>query len=250
MRASVFAICAGILVWLAANAVHAASLPIVNPGFEADFAAPNSFPVLTPQGWSLHDPNGIVDFNLDAIGVLNPTASTFFPAGAPEGSNVALVFLSGDVGGGHAGVSQILDATLQPETFYTLSVAVGNIASGFGAPPFDSFFDLDGFPGYAVQLLAGGVVIAEDANTLAATLEEGSFATSTVEIEIGAQHAQLGAPLAIRLLNLNTPGTPDEPGIEVDFDDVHLEATALPAPSPSALALGAIAALVALSRRR
>ena len=239
-----------ILVWLAAATAHAVSLPVANPGFEADFAAPNSFPVLTPQGWSLYDPSGIVEFNLDAIGVLNPTASTFFPAGAPEGSNVALVFLSGDVGGGRAGVSQILAVTLESETIYTLTVAVGNIASGFGAPPFDSFFNLDGFPGYGVQLLAGDAVIAEDANTLAATLGEGSFDTSVVAIEIGTEHAQLGAALAIRLVNLNTPGTPDEPGIEVDFDDVHLDATPVPAPSRVAQSLGAIATLVALCRRR
>jgi hypothetical protein len=246
----VFAACAAILVQLVATAALATSQPVDNPGFEADLAAPNSFPVLTPQGWSLYDPTGIVDFNLDAIGVLNPTGSTFFPAGAPEGSNVALVYLSGDVGGGHVGVSQILTVNLEAETSYTLSVAVGNIASGFGAPPFDSFFDLDGFPGYAVQLLAGDVVIAEDANGLAATLGEGSFDSSIVQIETGAEHPQLGAPLAIRLVNLNTPGTPDEPGIEVDFDDVQLDATPVPSPSRAALGLGAIATLVALGRRR
>ena len=234
---------------LGAATAHAAPVPVANPGFEADFAAPNSFPVLTPQGWSLYDPHGIVDQTVDAIGVLNPTSSTYFPAGAPEGSNVALVFLSGDTGGGPVGLLQLLAATLQPDTAYTLAVEVGNIASGVGAPPFDQFFDLDGFPGYAVQLLAGGVVIAEDANTLAATLAEGTFATSTVAIEVGAQHAQLGAALAIRLVNLNIPGTPTEPGIEVDFDDVRLDATPVPEPSLAAQAIGAIAALAARHRR-
>jgi hypothetical protein len=51
-------------------------------------------------------------------------------------------------------------------------------------------------------------------------------------------------------VNLNTPGTPDEPGIEVDFDDVQLDATPVPSPSRAALGLGAIATLVALGRRR
>ena len=40
---------------------------------------------------------------------------------------------------------------------------------------FDVFFDLSGFPGYAVQLLAGGVVVAEDHNTLAGSIPEGEF---------------------------------------------------------------------------
>jgi hypothetical protein len=236
---------------LAAAAVaRAEPVPIGNASFEADPVATNSFAALTPQSWSLYDPNEIVDRSLDAIGVLNPTSSTFFPGGAPDGDNVALVFLSGDTGGGHVGLVQTLDATLAAHTAYALAVDVGNIASGIAAPPFDQFYDLDGFPGYAVQLLAGDVVVAEDANGLAPSLAEGTFATSVVELTTGADPAQLGAPLAIRLVNLNTPGTEEAPGIEVDFDDVRLDATAVPEPSRAALAAAALIALATKLARR
>lgn len=212
-----------------ASAAFAAPLPVVNHGFEANFAAPNSFPVLIPTGWMLYDPSGIVDQGIDAVGVLNPTGSTFFPDGAPEGSNVALIFLAGDVGGGVVGLRQnIAGAVFQQGIRYTLSVEVGNIASGVGAPPFDQFFDLDGFPGYRVEILAGNFVVAADDNTLAALIPEGEFRTSTVTFDCTPGHPAIGLPVGIRLINLNIPGTPTEPAIEVDFDDVRLDAAPIP----------------------
>lgn len=211
---------------LGAPAAWAEPIAIENAGFEADFANPNSFPVLAPQGWTRFDPGNIIDFSSDALGVLNPSQSTFFPGGAPEGRNVALVYLAGDVGTTPAGLSQVLPASLRAGLTYTLRVEVGNIASGFGAPPFNVFFDLDGFPGYAVQLLAGGSVVAEDHNTLGGSIPEGTFATSTVSLRVGPGHPRLGQALEVRLINLNVPGTPGSPGIEVDFDRVRLEATA------------------------
>ncbi len=199
------------------------ALTISNPGFETDFADPGCFALFTPTGWDAFDPNGILGGG-DFLGALDPTGSTFFPSGAPEGINVALVFLDGDIGGGPVGVTQVLGDTLQPNTAYTLTVQVGDIASGQGPPPCDTagFFNLAGFPGYQVQLLAGGVVLAQDNNTLAATLTDGAFDLSTVSVTIGSAHPQLGQALEVRLINLNTVGTLAEPGIEVDFDDVML----------------------------
>lgn len=146
----------------------------------------------------------------------------------PEGRNAALVYLAGQPGAGEAGLFQTLGATLQPSTQYTLSVAVGNIDSGTGLPPFDGFgfFNLAGFPGYRVELRAGDVLLAADDNSLQTA--DGTFATATVEATIGADHLALGQPLTIRLVNLNLPGTPDEPGIEVDFDQVLLQAVPIP----------------------
>ncbi len=218
------------LIWSAGHA-SAAPIAITNPGFETDFAANNTFRVLVPAGWTIFDPNGIVEQGNDAVGVLNPTGSTFFPAGAPEGRNAALVFLAQDVGGGPAGLSQILASNLAANTRYTLTVEVGNIASGFGAPG-NTFYDLDGFPGYQVQLLAGGEVIVQDDNSLAASIPEGEFRTSTIMVDIGTAHPRLGQSLEVRLINLNIPGTPTEPAIEVDFDDVRLDATPIPPACP------------------
>ncbi|MBL8756809.1 MAG: hypothetical protein JNK35_00080 [Phycisphaerae bacterium] len=209
-----------------------ADIPVANHSFEADPAAPNSFPVLIPSGWQAYDPGGIIDQAVDAIGVLNPTGGTFFPA-APDGSNVALLSLSGDRGTTPVGIMQTLSHALQPNTTYALRVEVGNIASGIGAPPFAVFFNLDGFPGYAVELLAGGEVLAADVNSLGDLIPEGAFRTSTVTFSTDASHPRLGMPLAIRLINLNLIPPPPDPGIEVDFDLVRLTAQPRAAPCPA-----------------
>jgi hypothetical protein len=137
---------------------------------------------------------------------------------------VALVDLADTIGAGPMGLTQVLDDVLAPNAIYTLNVQVGNIASGQGPPPCDvfGFFDLDGFPGYRVQLLAGGAVIAQDDNSLAGAIPEGEFRLSTIRATAGAAHPQLGLPLEVRLINLNMAQSPQDPGIEVDFDDVRL----------------------------
>jgi hypothetical protein len=230
----------------------AEDLFISNASFEDVEVPAGTFPIFTPFGWSLYDPNGLLDGSLDAVGVLNPTGTTFFPDGAPDGSNVALVFLSGDVGLGEVGLEQAIDYSLRANTTYTLSVMVGNIASGSGNPPITSFFNLAGFPGYAVQLIAGDTVVAEDRNSLAGSLAEGTFAESVVSFTVGETHDNLNATLAIRLLNLNQPGTAIAPGIEVDFDAVRLTAVpAVPEPRTYALiAVGFVVLLIGARRRR
>lgn len=199
-------------------------IPITNAGFESNQVATNCFQGLTPFGWTIHDPNAIHDGFVDAVGGLNTQpGGPHFIHGAPEGDHVALVFLQGDIGGGPVGLTQVVGAALEANT-YTLSAQVGNIASGQGPPPCDvfGFFDLDGFPGYQVQLLAGGVIVGQDNNSLAGTIPEGEFRLSSFQVTIDAAHPQLGEPLEVRVINLNTIDTPENPGIEVDFDDVQL----------------------------
>lgn len=212
------------LIALFPAAALAQSIPIVNHSFESDPAPANYWSIRVPAGWSLYDPAGIVDQVRDAVGCLNPTTSTYYPAGAPLDTHVALIYLEGDRGGGHVGLRQNLAAALAPDSRYILRVMVGNIASGIAAPPANFFFDLDGFPGYAVQLLAGGVVVAEDFNSLFTQIPEGEFRETTVTLTVGATHPRLGQQLSIRLVNLNILGTAAEPGIEVNFDNVRLDA--------------------------
>lgn len=202
----------------------AVPVPVVNHSFEANFAGPGSFPVLVPTGWQLIDPNSIVDQTVDAVGVVNPTGTTFFQNGVPHGNNAALIYLSGNMGQGIVGLRQVLTTDLRPITRYTLQVEVGNIASGFGAPPFNQFFNLDGFPGYRVELRAGGVVLAQDDNSMFGLIPEGEFRTSKVTFTTGKTHPQLGQPLEIRVINRNEIDHPS-PGIEVDFDLVSLDAS-------------------------
>jgi len=238
---------AALLAAAAVAGAQAASVTVVNPSFEADFAPDGNFVLLYPSGWTLYDPNGIVDFPLgnDSVGVLNPTGTTFFTDPVPHGRNAALVFLGSDVGAGEAGLAQTLMDTLQANTRYRLSVGIGNIASGTGLAPQDVLgeFNLTGFPGYRVDLLAGGEVIAMDNNSLAGSLADGRFGTSVVEIEIGAVHPFIGRPLGIRLVNLNLPGTALAPAIEVDFDQVTLLATPVPEPATWAFMLAGLATI-------
>ncbi|MEK6233456.1 MAG: hypothetical protein N2C14_01995, partial [Planctomycetales bacterium] len=145
---------------------QAAMVAVNNPSFEDDFATAGTFPVLIPNGWTVIDPGGIVDQSNDAVGVLNPTGSTFFPGGAPDGDNVGLIFLGQEIGTTEVGLGQTLGDVLLANTTYTLSVEVGDIDSGVGPPPGNQFFNLEGFPGYRVDLVAGGVVLDSDDNSL------------------------------------------------------------------------------------
>lgn len=67
-------------------------------------------------------------------------------------------------------------------------------------------------------------MLASDENTLVPG--EGQFLTSTAEVSVASSHVDLGQPITIRLTNLD-----QEPGIEVNFDDVRLEAVPFPDPS-------------------
>ncbi|HNO78519.1 MAG TPA: hypothetical protein PKN33_10710 [Phycisphaerae bacterium] len=224
LKAFCIAICAALWVGEAA-ACPPVDIAIANAGFEDDPVSPGCFEVMPLDDWLEFDPNGVLDGGLNSVGGINlPLGSVFFPGGAPEREHAALVFLFTSTGMGPAGLRQELSATLQPNTTYTLSAQVGNIATGIGPPPCDVFgeFDIDGFPGYQVQLLAGGEIIAVDDNGLAGALGEGEFELSTCEAIIGPSHDQLGQNLEIRLINLNEAETPENPGIEVDFDDVRL----------------------------
>ena len=222
---------------------------IQNAGFEdiTGQTVSNEFTLGTPVGWSLYDPNGVTSVAGTFTGTLFPNGTDFFNTTAPEGNRVSILFNRGAQGSGAYGYEQTLAATLQANTDYSLSVEVGNIQSGTSES--GEFFNLDDFPGYRVELLAGGVVIAQDNNSLIIT--EGTFATSTVNFSVGAVHAQLGQTLGIRLLNLNVPATPSGPDLEVDFDNVTLDATGVPEPASLWLmSLGGIGMIVTLRRRR
>lgn len=243
----------------AAAELCAAPILIVNAGFEDDYqgsdVSPGTFPTgPAPNGWSIWDPSNVVGSG-SFVGVLNPgtlaaNGTTFFPDGAAEGDNALLLYSNGDSGGAEYGVEQVLSTDLAANVLYTLSVAVGNIASGTGLPPFDGlgFYNLDGFPGYRIELLAGGVVLAADDNGLTG-ISEGAFLTSTLQFSTTVGHAQVGSPLSIRLVNLHDSDVAGVRGLEVDFDDVRLDASPVPAPAPLWL-IGGLGLAMFASRRR
>lgn len=225
---------------------QASPLTVINPGFE-DISSESPFNEFTfgPLiGWDLYDPDVITndgDGPTFFIGTLTPTVIDnapdyeFFPDGAPEGQRVGIAFnFFGSGNFGEYGMQQTLADTLQANTTYTLEVEIGNIASGVDVATND--YNLNGFPGYRVDLMAGGVVLASDNNSLAGLIAEGTFATSTVQFSTGASHDQLGQALGIRLVNLNVSDLdfPDA-DLEVDFDNVRL--SAVPVPEPSSLVM-------------
>ncbi len=246
------------------NGAQAAPITVINPGFEdiSGETVQNEFTFGALTGWELYDPDGVAGIGTGGdyfIGTLTPQPDPGSPGdfinftdGALEGSRVGIAFnfVGNDVanGGGEYGFEQTLAASLAANTRYELSVGIGNIASGnslgFG------FFDLDGFPGYRVDLLAGGEIIASDNNTLAGSIPEGEFRLTTVTFSTGASHAQLGEALGIRLVNLNVldPAFPDA-DLEVDFDDVQLDAVVVPLPAMAPVMALLVAGMVAVRRR-
>ncbi len=163
---------------------------IINPGFEALVLSDNSSD-RELSGW----------IKSGAGGTWNPP-STEYPLGVPEGQNIAF---SND-----PEISQFLFDVLTPNKTYVLQVEVGNRLT-------------QPFPGYAVQLLtADGVVLAEDNNSL--TIEDGTFATSTVQFTALPGNVHLGKRLQIRLRSF---------GPQISFDDVRLDVADFPSPPGS-----------------
>jgi hapalindole H/12-epi-hapalindole U/12-epi-fischerindole U synthase len=219
----------GILMAWSAPAVN---LPVANAGFESNAITSGAFAVLTPTGWSRYDPAFIINNNANAVGVIRPDVpQPYFPGGAPEGAQAALVFLAG-AQNAEAGLQQTLTSNLQANTRYRCSVQVGNIASGTSLPGSADgggvYYNLDGFPGYRIDLLAGGAVIASDSNSIAATIPEGEFRAARFYFDVTNGHPRIGQPLGIRVVNLKQPGTPSAPNIEVDFDAVVITSGEIP----------------------
>ena len=176
--------------------------PVVNPGFED--------PVLPDAGYQAGPPPGWNAYNDGIIGVLNPTTADL-DGEAPEGENIGLTSSTTN----EDGFAQILTSTFQADANYVLTAMVGNTLVNTN------------FPGYRVQLLAGGTILAEDDNSQIIT--KGAVATSTVSYTYDAADAgMVGQALEIRLLSKGLVA-----GEEVAFDDVRLTvALANPAADP------------------
>lgn len=190
------------------NVASADEVTIVNAGFEDEVIGNGVF-VFSIPGWT----------HTGDSGTFNPTTSQY-AAEASEGSNVAFSSNGGPE------ISQVLGDILNPDTQYTLSVMVGDRLD-------------QNFPGYSVQLLAGGVLLAEDNNSMSSV--DGDFFESTVNYESTQSDMQLGEALEIRLRGF---------GAQVNFDDVRLDAVSS-IPEPNALlVVGIVASLGCLFRRR
>lgn len=227
----------------------AAPLTVTNPSFEdiTNETAYNEFTFGNFNGWQYFGPNttsGELDADGFFIGTLDPTPGTWFTTGATDGERVAIAFLFFNQRlSGEFGLTQTLTHNLAPNTTYTLEVDIGNIASGIALD--NTPYNLSGFPGYRIDLLAGNTLLTSDLNTLSPA--DGQWATSTLTYTTG-NLVDPNQALQIRLVNLNNidPNHPTA-DIEVDFDNVRL--SAVPAiPEPASLTLLA-PALLLLKRR-
>jgi len=256
---------AGACALAAAGAASGAPITFANSGFEdiSGELPQLEFTFGPLNGWDLYDPDGITGGGAGPgffIGTLTPTAvppdpPEFFPAGAPEGQRVGIAFnfantvsntgvdANGDgLDDNEYGFERTLGDTLQAGILYTLEVEIGNIASGQSLNGAD--FNLEGFPGYRIELLAGGVVIAEQEDAIAPA--EGTFQTATLSFLADALTPQLGGALGIRLINRNVIDTTDAltaaADREVDFDDVRLSAALVAEPGSIALLVAGLLA--------
>ena len=195
-----------LVVWTAATA-NAAPVLIVNAGFEGQIIG-DSVAAFNIDGWS----------NSGDSGAFNPDAGAF-AAGAPEGENVAFSSVGGPT------ISQVLAATAQANTSYTLTMLVGNRLDAL-------------FGGYQTELWAGGTMLAQDNGSQTPT--DGQFLLSTVQYFVAAGDAAAGSALEIRFRSL---------GYQTVFDDVKLDATER-VPEPALLALLGLGGAAAVRRKR
>ncbi len=185
---------------------NAALIAVTNSGFEAFTLTDGQYVDLggTPIPPGLVDPNPIPGWMVSGTGAgtFNPT-TTHYAGEASEGFNVA--YSNGPT------ISQLLAAVLTLGSSYILQVDVGNRLD-------------EPFAGYAVQLFAGGSLLAQE-NSLSPL--SGTFATSTLTYTPLASDLNLGMSLEVRLLSS---------GVQANFDNVRLNA-ATPTPEPGTLLL-------------
>jgi hypothetical protein len=188
--------------------------PVVNAGFENPVIA-NGDSVNVAPGWSLGhyaaaDPTVWIE-GWDNAGVWNPDAAGGFSGEAFEGENTLWARSTAE---NHGGVAQVLtNAALKANTQYVLSVQVGNAfhnQSDLTAP-------------YRLELVAGGVLLEEDAGASPAA---GMWELHRLTYHSGPDPVELGQPLEIRLMAMAYTDGLGTDGYGVDFDEVGLTVSA------------------------
>ncbi|MBL9141239.1 MAG: hypothetical protein JNK53_05175 [Phycisphaerae bacterium] len=178
------------LASLTSLSAHAETIPIVNGSFETRALATCAFGAGV-NGWN----NG---------GVWHPGPSCEYPGftqSIPDGDQVVYVHGVGFPS------NQVLSATLQPNTTYTLRVAVGQ--------RYDVCCPLTGYKVVlGTQTPQGQAELAVDPGAVMPS--PGTFLTSVVTFTTGESHPQMGQPLVIQLHIMS--------GVQAIFDHVRLTA--------------------------
>lgn len=208
-----------------------------NGGLESQALADGGILTTRVIGWNELSASGTTIAD-GTNGVFNPSTAFYTnPAAAGiEGENVAFLF-SGSAGNS---LLQTLDAVLEANTTYTLTIAIGLRDAGSGV-----------FGDFEIDLLAAGVKLGDGVsgtiatlNTLAGGSASGKFTDVTYQFTTGTTVGKW-ANLAVRVAKVNGGG-----GTYLDFDNVRLTAQAAPVPAPAALPAGLFAMTLLIARRR
>ncbi len=214
MKKVVWFILAGLVAFFAVDSqATAADIQVANYSFEEN--QPEQGDWVYPAGTVPNFIRAIQDWTYTlADGKCKGTlmlSTTHYPAGVPDGFNVAFV----NAGAAGSYINQVVqDAALTAGQIYTLQIYAGN--------------RMDRVPGqsYGVQLLAGGNLLAEMHDTIE---QPGTFELATLQYTPQAHDPFLSLPLEIKLWSF---------GGQTNFDQVSLENfTLVPAPLPGSVAL-------------
>jgi hypothetical protein len=168
---------------------------VLNPGFESFVLADGQYTsTFSSSGNAISTPDPIPGWSLvpagtSTVGTFNP-ATTQYPDEAPEGQNVA--YANGN------GFGQLLPYHLEPDNEYRLEVEVGRRSD-------------NSFPGYDLELRAGGNLLVADAGSLSPA--PGTFETSVVTFTADPSDPNLGGQLEVVIRS---------DGNQPNFDDVRL----------------------------
>ena len=197
---------------LFASNAGATPITIVNPGFELPSMADGGFNVNIITGWTVSGSSG----------VFNPTVAQLPPP--TEGVQTAYINLGN--------ITQVLAATLLPDTVYTLSA------------DFLARTDCCVWPGSELDLIAGGTVVAS-AFIAPGALAPGGIQASTVSFLAAAGNPLLGQQLQVRVANTNG-------AVQLNVDNVQLDAASRNSnvPEPASLLLVGSAVGAWMARRR
>ncbi|GCA69029.1 hypothetical protein MiYa_00551 [Microcystis aeruginosa NIES-2519] len=194
------AIASSCLVIVPQVQVRAASIPILNHSFESPTAPMQAgnlyYSMNVINNWTLvPNPSNALQGVFSPM--MAPSTMSAFTDPIPDGSQTA--YSNGGT------ISQVLNATLQANTRYTLGAYVGNRNSL-------------AFPTYSIQLRAGGNLLASNGSV---TPADGEFELVTVNYTSDSMVTP-GQALEIRLVSS---------GVQANFDLITLNATPIPEPS-------------------
>lgn len=209
------------------SSVQAASVVVPNFSFEEDIAPPGGVMKFVPSGWLSFNQKGGED-----IGSQNALAANY-PVNNPmewpaEGNQFAYVNMFANNAEGGGIFTDV--GSLMPNTQYTLTVAIGSRADRLNSPGIISL--VNGFDNTGTLLATGGGLPET----------QGTWMDYSITFTTGAEVSD-NLIIVLSVLGAET--------IQADFDNVRLEATAVPEPSTIALCLlGGLGAARMIRRRR